>query len=534
MNIETIALPRELDHLPVVPGPETATIVERVIAHAAAMPRARAITFVKEGDRHSGSFLSWHQVSLRMRSIGGFLQKYGASGSRAIIACPAGLDCAISFLGCLAAGWIPIPAPAPASSRRDSRLRAIVASSGANMLLTTSALPGMENAVPDCFGILVDRIPDHLEASWEPTAASSDDVAFLQYTSGSTLEPRGVMVSHAALRAQLDALRATSGLCKGESIVSWLPLYHDLGLVGTFLHSIDVGAHLVLLPPAAFLRRPASWLEAVTKWRAVATAAPNFAFDLCCRRISAGERNNLDLSSLRTLGSGGELVRAHTLNQFLNTFGPNGLSPGALAPSFGMAESVLMLSATPLTARSVSGPRTIEISARALELGRVCRPSSPEDERSVVTCGGPIKGVELRIVDPDTGEFLAAGFVGEVWARGTTVALGYWGQSRDNAGTFGVRAADGSGPWLRTGDLGFLVDGELVVTSRRKEVIIVHGHNHFPTDIEHTVQAADASLEPGAGGALSAIGCRDSMTNCVPAARAPFPMNRWLCCCGAR
>ncbi|HEY5219221.1 MAG TPA: AMP-binding protein, partial [Gemmatimonadaceae bacterium] len=474
-----------------------------VLARGLRAPSVAAVTFLSDGDASSADTMTCGDLAIRIRAVAAYLASRGPIGSRAIVACPPGLDYVATFLGCMHAAWIPVPAPAPASARRDYRLGAIAADAGAALVFTTDAgMNAARRAAPELPWVSADDAQVELPVNFSAPAPDPNGIAFLQYTSGSTSEPKGVVVTHTALNAELEIMRFGTGLNAGETVVSWMPMYHDFGLVGQFLTTMWVGGHMVLMPPTAFLRRPSAWLRAASHYAAVVTAGPNFALDLCCRRVSGEERATFDLSALRTLACGGEPVNAETAARFASTFATCGLDVRALAPGYGMAETVLAVAALAPEQRPPARVPSLGVSAEGLRAGEARAPLPGETERRLVSCGVPMGGLDVRIVDPETRRPSESARVGEIWVAGANVAAGYWNREAETAEVFGARLADGTGPFLRTGDLGFVHNGSLIVTGRRKEMMIVRGHNHFPQDIERTALAADDALEPGGAAAF--------------------------------
>ena len=339
-----------------------------------------------------------------------------------------------------------------------------------------------------------------LDSNSEPPAkqelslpvASRDDIALLQYTSGSTSAPKGVIVSHGNLVANLEMIRIALGNTRHSAYVSWVPLYHDMGLVANVLQTLYLGSFCVLLAPVTFLQRPMTWLRAIHEYRAEVAGAPNFAFDLCVSRFNAEQIKDVDLSCWKLAFSAAEPIRADTLERFASKFAPYGFDAQAIYPGYGMAEATLLIS----SGRRGAGPTTQTISRDALQRHRTIPPTHSDDAYVVVGCGQTLVGERIAIVDPDSRRRLDIGLIGEVWVNGPHVAQGYWEQPDITAFTFKARIeGQGDECWLRTGDLGFLDEaGELYITGRIKDLIIVRGMNHYPQDIEHTAQNSHPAL----------------------------------------
>ncbi|HET9991661.1 MAG TPA: fatty acyl-AMP ligase [Kofleriaceae bacterium] len=443
--------------------------------------------------------LSYAELERRATAIAAELQRHGEAGDRALLLFAPGPEFVTAFFGCLFAGIIPVPAYPPDLAKPErtlAKLYAIAADCRPRFALTTAAfLPMLERvAPPGARGLATDTCDASLAASWRPPAISKDSVAFVQYTSGSTGAPKGAVLRHRQVMA--NQLSVDAGMGPVETVVGWLPIFHDMGL-GNILQTLCAGTSLALMSPVAFLKRPARWLEAISHYRATTSGGPNFAYELCVRRVSDEERARLDLASWKVAFCGAEPVREATYQRFAEVFEPRGFSRAAFYPCYGLAEATLFVTGqrrgTPPTSRAFRGS--------ALERGEVVVADDASDDRRVlVSCGTPSPTEELRIVDPEL--LTPATGIGEIWVRGPGVASGYWG--RDDDGTvFGARLADGDGPFLRTGDLGFLHGGELFIAGRRKDIIIIGGRNLFPQDLEATIEAAVPAIRKGCCAAFS-------------------------------
>ncbi|HWC89405.1 MAG TPA: AMP-binding protein, partial [Pirellulales bacterium] len=420
---------------------------------------------------------------------------------------PPGLEYIGAFFGCLYAGAIAVPAYPPRPGRMMRRLETILSDSGARLALTTDRiLSSLEASIRESplLTSVAWRSTEALSAgaprAERPYAAGPETVAFLQYTSGSTGEPKGVMVSHGNLLHNLTSICTAfdSRDCVG---LNWLPMYHDMGLIGGILGVLQSGGQGTLFSPQTFLRRPAAWLELIGKYKATHCGAPNFAYDLCVERVTPEERRNLDLSSWQVAFSGAETIRSETLDRFAQAFAPCGFRADAFFPCYGLAESTLMVaSRTPGTS-----VERISVPKRELEQGRGSPATRPEsDTLTLVGSGVVVGGQQVLVVDPATRRRCPPGGVGEIWIQGPSVAHGYWNRPEQSAEFFGAELADEqAGPFLRTGDLGFFHGGQLFVTGRIKEVLIVRGRKHYPQDIEFTAQASSPSLQPNAGAAFA-------------------------------
>ncbi|WP_225849094.1 fatty acyl-AMP ligase [Streptomyces sp. HPF1205] len=450
-----------------------------------------AYTFLDNGHDESRT-LTYRQLDEAARAVAVRLLESVRPGGRAMILAAGGADFVTAFMACQHAGVIAVPV-APPQPPRDPRkaatLRAIAQDSGAEVVLTGSAT---DLRTPVCevapeLGALewidVDTIAPSAAAGFRAPAIASEDISFLQYTSGSTSLPKGVMVSHRALLRNEEMFAHIMGLGSEDVIVSWLPLYHDMGLIGMVLQNLYLGAHIVMMPPLAFVQRPSRWLRAITRYRATFTGAPDFAYDACVRRIREEDRAEFDLSSLRVAFSGAEPIRTATLESFAKAYTPYGLDPGALMCAYGLAEATLVATGTV----AGQGPTTLPVDREALRGGRIV----PGTDHLIVGVGKPRLSREVLIVDPETLARCEPGRIGEIWLAGADIPPGYWRNPGATEETYRAYTSDsGAGPYLRTGDLGGLYDGELYITGRLKDLVIVGGRNHYPQDIEATAEAA--------------------------------------------
>ncbi len=441
----------------------------------------RGYTWLARGEEVAQR-LTYADLDRRARAIGAALSGAVRPGERVLLLHPPGLDFVAAFFGCLYAGAIAVPAYPPRSRRADSRLRSIAMDCHPQAVLTTPGLIGRREET-------VDQVPELASALWidteelgdrdlafEPWAEDAGAIAFLQYTSGSTGTPKGVMVTHANLMHNLERIRVAFGQTPESVVVGWLPLFHDMGLIGNVLEPCYVGCECVLMSPTAFLQRPARWLEAISRFQGTTSGGPNFAYDLCARSIGQEAKERIDLSSWRVAFNGAEPVRHETLGRFAEAFAPCGFRPESFAPCYGLAESTLLVA-----------------SARGMS------------KEPLVSCGALPEGDETRIVDPETYAPVPEGQVGEIWLSGASVAAGYWNRPEETRETFGAVPAGGAPGlrYLRTGDLGFVRDGELVVTGRLKDLIVLRGRNIYPQDLERTAEEAHPALRAGSGAAFS-------------------------------
>ncbi|HYG61062.1 MAG TPA: amino acid adenylation domain-containing protein, partial [Thermoanaerobaculia bacterium] len=491
-------------------------LVEVLRAHALERPGRRAYTFLADGAAGADGAESWTWAELdaRARAIGAALARERGQGERALLLFPPGLDFIAAFFGCLYAGVVAVPCYPPRPRRDHPRLRAIARDARPRFVLTTPELAARREGIAE-------PTPELAAASWLVPAAleprlgeewdeqlmeetKPETPAFLQYTSGSTALPKGVIVTHGNILHNEEMIRAAFGQSEESVVVGWLPLYHDMGLIGNVLQPLCTGSSAVLMPPMAFLQRPARWLEAISRYRATTSGGPNFAYDLCVRKVTPEDRAALDLSSWSVAFNGAEPVRAATLERFAETFATCGFRREAFYPCYGLAEATLFVSGGQrgvLPARGYFDPT-------ALEQGSAV-PALPEESwnaRALVGCGRAWDGQRIVVADPETGAAVPPGRVGEVWVAGPSVAGGYWDRPEETARTFGAVLAGspaGGDRFLRTGDLGFFWDGELFVTGRLKDLIILRGRNLYPQDVELAAEASHPGLEPGGGAAFS-------------------------------
>ncbi|WP_433697149.1 fatty acyl-AMP ligase [Nocardiopsis sp. CA-288880] len=466
--------------------------------------------------------VAFGEIDERAAQVADGLTRRLETGSRVLLVYASGMDFLPAFLGSLYAGMVPVPAPLPRDGRAMERISGIVADAEARLVLTSQeSVSGVARLLQEDgrFGALdcaaTDAAPLGDAARWRmPEAPGSETVAFLQYTSGSTSEPKGVVVTHGNLLANEEALSAGLALNEGSVMASWLPHFHDMGLMGGLLIPAFVGGDCVLMSPTHFLRRPVHWLQMMSRHRADATFAPNFAYDLCLKRVTEEQIRELDLSALRACVNGAEPVRARTVADFTERFSAAGLRADAMKPGFGLAEATLVATLTPPGRAAGS----CVVSREELARGRAL-PSTGEGGVPLISSGRAVIE-QVLTVDPRTREELPEARVGEIWARGASIARGYWNKPHDTGETFDAYTAEGAGPFLRTGDLGFLIDGELYVTGRSKDTVIINGRNIYPQDIEQVAEAVHPALA-GRVGAAFGTGTGPEHVVIVQEVRAP-------------
>ncbi|MFC9681056.1 fatty acyl-AMP ligase [Streptomyces sp. NPDC056948] len=476
---------------------------------AARNPQQPAVTLVSDLPDIRRTVRDRAELDLHSRRIASWLQERLSPGDRALLLYSPGIEFTTAFSACVHAGLIAVPAPLPGRYRHERRrLAAIARDAGVRAILTQQGdLQDVEKWIAEEGVVGAVCHPTDAEdgdpEAWTAPEVSPDTLALLQYTSGSTGDPKGVMVTHGNLVANVDRMVRMFGNDSGTTYGGWIPLYHDMGLIGLMLPGLLRGNGYVQMDPMSFLRRPFHWLRMLDACDVNFTAAPDFGYEMCVRRVTDEQLATLDLSRLKA-ANGSEPVRADVVTAFTERFAAAGLRPEALIPVYGLAEATLMASGT--TGRP---PLRTEVDAAALE-NRELRPATgTHRSRVLVGCGAP-SGSDALIVDPDTGDALPDGHIGEIWLDGPCVTAGYWENDDATDATFHARTSDGRGPFLRTGDLGGLLDGDLYITGRRKDVLVLHGRNLHPADIEYELRSQQEELE-GLHGAAFLVGHDDGV-----------------------
>lgn len=490
------------DHLPF------RSLVDLLRHWAAAQPDERAYAFVNKAGRKEDS-VTFGELDRRASVLAAQLLRRGQVGDRVLLIFPAGLDFIAGYFGALYAGMLPVPMIPPKRNRLRQSTLSIVNNCRPAIGLSVDAL--VENLRREFAGtpawdaiqwLGTDGAKNRAARGAAPHEAKFEDVAFLQYTSGSTSAPKGVMISHGNLLTNLEMIKRTLGNSRSSNYVSWVPLYHDMGLNYNVLQSLYLGTLCVLMAPASFVQRPLTWLSAISRYKAEVAGGPNFAYDLCVSHFKPDLMEGVDLSGWRLAFNGAEPVRADTLKKFTQTFASYGFDRRALYPCYGMAECTLLMSGGQREAE----PVIKTVSRKALQEDRVldATDGASSDRQDIVGCGSALNGERLAIVNPETLRECALGHVGEIWASGPHIARGYWDNPEATEETFRAYLSDTcEGPFLRTGDLGFMSDGEVYVTGRIKDMIIVRGQNHYPQDIEMTVAACHPALRLNHGAAFT-------------------------------
>ncbi|MDB4896590.1 MAG: AMP-dependent synthetase and ligase [Firmicutes bacterium] len=488
------------------------TVVALLRQRAEALPNQTAYTYLSDRGTEEGT-LTYAELDRGARAIAAQLQAMGLQGSRALLLYPSGLEYIKAFFGCLYAGVVAVPAYPPRQTRNLSRLLAIVRNAEVSIILATqTVMKALKNGNADAadfaripWAATDGDTPDSGKANrWREPKLDAGSLAFLQYTSGSTGTPKGVMVNHGNLVHNSAAINQMMIPPEAEgAIVSWLPMYHDMGLIGGILQPLYAARPGVLMSPLSFLMAPHRWLDAISQYRGAISGGPDFAYELCVRRVTPEQRATLDLSSWKVAFSGAEPVRPGTMDRFVAAFAACGLEPDACYPCYGLAEATLLVSGSGLS----RGLHTVAVRKADMAENRVVRTDNfAAETQLLVGCGSAPPGHRIVIAHPERLTACAPDEIGEIWVAGPSKAQGYWNQPQLSQDTFAARLADApaEGPFLRTGDLGFLApDGELFPTGRIKDLLIIRGQNHYPQDIERTVQESEEAIRAGGCAAFS-------------------------------
>lgn len=497
------------------PFRESTTLIDVLHWRARHQSDDRAYTFMVDGETE-GPALTYGQLGRQARAIGAWLQQHGTPGERALLLYPQSLDVMTAFYGCLCAGVIAIPVPPPEASRLKRtlpRLQAVAKDAQASFVLTTRAIISLidefRSEIPEFQAmrwLATEDVAPDLAEEWQDPGVGTETLAYLQYTSGSTSTPKGVMISHGNVMSHCAYLKEACEYTDESKTVTWMPYFHDYGLVEGLLVPVYNGTPCYVMSPFSFIKNPFRWLHIISRYRCTHSQAPNFAYDQCVRRVGPEQRAELDLSCWRAAGNAAEPINPEVLERFFQAFAPGGLRREALCPAYGLAEATLLVSFSPTSKE----PVLCNAEAAALEKGRVVEADGTQAlTRTVAGCGRRVSQTQIVIADPETLRKCGPNEVGEVWVAAPGVAQGYWNRPEETEQIFQAHLADtGEGPFLRTGDLGFLRDGELFLNGRLKDLIIVRGANHYPQDLEWTVQRSHPALraENGAAFAVEADG----------------------------
>jgi acyl-CoA synthetase (AMP-forming)/AMP-acid ligase II len=479
---------------------KAATLVDILHTRARSQPHQTIYNFLLDGETESVS-LTYGQLEQKAKAIAAQLQSVCSPQDRVLLLFPAGLDYITAFFGCLYAGVIAIPAYPPRPNRSLNRIHNILNNAQTDIALTDSeTLQALERQLANTTElqnlrwITTDSIEEQIATDWYKPNISAEDIAFLQYTSGSTAEPKGVRIAYQNLLHNLEAIHHCFRHSPQSKGVIWLPPYHDMGLIGGVLQPLFGDFPVTLMSPLMFLQNPLRWLKAISRDGATTSGGPNFAYDLCVRKFKPEQLRGLDLSTWQVAFNGAEPINHETLTQFAETFAPYGFNYDAFYPCYGMAEATLIISGGSKNAAIVS--KTVQ--GKALEQNKIAIADGQETHpHTLVSCGQSLPDQKLAIANPETLVTCLPGEVGEIWVSGASIAQGYWRQPEITTATFAAYLKDtGEGPYLRTGDLGFIDQGELFFTGRLKDMIVIKGRNHYPQDLEKTVEETSTWIRP--------------------------------------
>ena len=489
------------------------TIVDILLERSKNQPHQTAYTFLADGEHESGK-CTYQELDIQAKAIAVSLREKVQPGDRALLVYPytAGLEFIASFLGCLYAGVIAVTDYPRQHIKSLSQYQERIANAQATIVLTTQEFanrvkgqlithPGIAlklNALP---WIATDKVDLDLVSQWQKPDIDGNTLAFLQFTSGSTGDPKGVMVTHGNVLHNSEVIYQSFGHHDQTKILMWLPMFHDMGLIGGVMQPLYAGLPAILMSPIALAQKPFLWLQALSKYKITTSGGPNFAYDLLCQKVSDEQRASLDLSHWEVAFTGAEPVRAQTLAKFAELYQPCGFKPEAFYPCYGMAEATLFITG----GKATEYPRIIHLDKTALTRDDVVNVSADhENAKAVVSCGYTWLGDEIIIVDPETKQQCPDDRVGEIWTTGSGMGIGYWQRKEQTESTFQATLTDNSQTaYLRTGDLGFIHDGELYITGRIKDMMILWGRNHYPQHIEETVEICHPALRPNHGAAFS-------------------------------
>lgn len=483
-------------------------LLDIVLHRSLHTPTERAYCFLEKGEIEK-NYLTYKQLELQVKTIGSELQHLTKAGDRILLLYPPGLEFISAFLGCLYAGTIAVPTYPPRPDRSLFRVNAIAKSCEPKLILTTQSFRNYlqtrfkESSELSNLEILATDEIQETTLAWEPTKVNPNDLTFLQYTSGSTGDPKGVKNSHTNVLHNLALLQAAFQIPEHTRGVFWMPLGHNSGLIGAVLYPLYAGFTSIQMSPLDFLQNPSRWLRAISEYQATVSFAPNFAYELACLKITPEQRCDLDLTSWELAINGSETIRAETLEKFVANFAPYGFRREAFNCCYGMAENVVCISAN----AKLQPPAILNLSKTELAQNRVLVLNEKTlDTREIVGCGQNWLGQKIIIVNPETLTECGENEVGEIWVSSPSVAQGYWNQPQATINTFGGSLADADAQentFLRTGDLGFLLNGEVFITGRLKELVIIRGRNYYPQDIEAIVEKSHPELAIGSGAAFS-------------------------------
>ena len=484
---------------------ESESLVEILVKRADLQPNHVVYRYLGDGVNETEKF-AFKEIDVVARAIADELAKKLVRGDRVLLLFPQGLQYIAALYGCFYGGFIAIPAYPPRRNRKTDRINAIIEDSGAAACLATrEVFNTVERNFSDnsLFAELQWFIYEEVSKSGSPSTIARlpkpEEVAFIQYTSGSTGNPKGVMITHENIIYNSDFIRRSFGFSSDTIGMNWLPVFHDMGLIGGIFQAAFLGLLNVGMPPVAFLKNPLNWLKAIDKYKATTGGGPNFGYDYCVQKIKPEEVNGLDLSSIKNFYCGGEPVRRKTFEAFPKAFSAAKVRTNQMFAVYGMAETTLIVTG----GDPATEPHYVRVSKEALSRNRLVFVSPDEKGVDLVSNGHVWMETEIAIVNPDTFEETDENSIGEVWIKGPTVAKGYWNKPEETRRTFKAFMKNNSGPWLRSGDLGFIFKNELYITGRLKDLIIIRGVNYYPNDLEYSVQNAHPAFKSNAGAAFS-------------------------------
>ncbi|MFE4038988.1 fatty acyl-AMP ligase [Priestia sp. YIM B13489] len=492
---------------PTIPKSNYSSMIDLLSHKVMIHPEKVVYTFLSN-DNQDETNITYQELHMYAKQIAAYLQHLGLEGQRALLMYPSGIDYVKAFLGCIYANVIPVPVYPPGLSRNMERLKAIMDDSATNIILTTTQLHSKisfhfsdELSNMNLKWIPIDDISYDYRDQWSQPKVDKESLAFLQYTSGSTSSPKGVMVTHGNILHNEAMIKAACQHNEDTVMLGWLPMYHDMGLIGNILQPLYLGAKCVFMSPMDFLQKPFRWLSAISKYKATISGGPNFAYDLCLKKITDEQKVQLDLSSWEVAFNGAEPVRYETIQKFAQAFKDCGFKLNQFFPCYGMAEATLFITGNEKLTKPVSKGFCKE---SLLENKAIERPINSEDSVKLIGCGMTWLNQKVEIVNTDSLSKCASNEIGEIWVKGDSIAKGYFGRKQETNYAFNniVKDTNENG-FLRTGDLGFFHEGQLFVTGRLKDFIVLRGKNHYPQDIELTVEKADQAIISGASAAFS-------------------------------
>ncbi len=483
------------------------TLVDAFEGHCSRHPEKVLYYYLEDGIQPSTQ-ITYLEMRLKARALAARLQKGFEKGDRVLLLFPPGIEFITSLFGCFYAGLVGIPSYPPRKNRMFDRFEAIIVDSSPSVIMTTKKIHedilknfGEKESLTAIDYVIVEDVKDEWAESWKDPGLQKEDIALLQYTSGSTGSPNGVMISHQNIIHNSEVIRQAFGHTEELMGVNWLPGFHDMGLIGALLQPAYVGGSNAMIPPATFLTQPMNWLKAISNFRGSTAGGPNFALEYCVERFQEDKLEGVDLGSVRPFFCGAEPIYAESLELFAEHFARYNFSRSQFYACYGLAEATLFVTGGSLE----DDPIYLTLDGSEIKQRKVLVVDDDHAEaKTFVGCGYPWVGAKVVIADPEKNEVLPEGHIGEIWTASPSVAKGYWNKPGKSQGTFQTKLADtGEGPFLRTGDLGFIHKGQLFITGRIKDVIIIRGMNHYPNDIERTVENAHESIQPATGAAFS-------------------------------